>query len=43
MVGTCSIVLPHRGHLLSCPYQAQGWRLKAKELAIVMETLGTDC
>ena len=42
MVGMCSMVLPHRGHLLPC-HQAQEERLKAKEPAIAMETLGIDC
>ncbi|KAK9998078.1 hypothetical protein SO802_017681 [Lithocarpus litseifolius] len=43
MVGTCNMVLPHRGHLLPCRHQVQGGRLKVKEPAIAMETLGTDC
>ena len=33
----------HRGHLLTSRHQVQGGRLKAKELAIAMETLGTVC
>ena len=37
------MVLLNRGHHLPCHHQAQEGRLKAKELAIAMETLGTDC
>ena len=36
------MVVPYRGHLRPCRHQAQWGRLKAKELAIAMETLGTD-
>ena len=43
MVGTCSMVLPNRGDLLPCRHQVLEWHLKAKEPAIAMETLGTDC
>gem|GEM_PF-5547591 len=37
------MVLPNRGHLLPCRHQVLEWHLKAKEPAIAMETLGTDC
>ena len=44
MVGMSSMVLPYHGHPLPCRHQARGGGvLKAKELAIAMETLGTDC